>query len=85
MFGALKRTLLPLLGAAAVLGLYASVDAKLINKADLHAKQAEAAARIRANLPRATGARVSTGVKNITFTNPRASGKPSITHTDIER
>ncbi|KAI1792554.1 alpha/beta-hydrolase [Ganoderma leucocontextum] len=63
MFG---KALLPLLtGIAAI----ASVHARMMSKAELHAKQVEAAARIRANMPRAT----SPGVKNITFSNPRAS------------
>ncbi|PIL36469.1 hypothetical protein GSI_00158 [Ganoderma sinense ZZ0214-1] len=63
MFG---KALLPLLAGIAAI---ASVDARMMSKNELHAKQAEAAARIRANMPRAT----STGVKNITFSNPRAS------------
>lgn len=65
MFG---TALLPLLAAG--IAAIASVDARMMSKAELHAKQAEAAARIRANMPRAT----STGVKNVTFSNPRASG-----------
>ncbi|KAI0352504.1 alpha/beta-hydrolase [Trametes cingulata] len=73
MFGTLTRALLPLLGATALAGSYASVDAKFVTKAELHAKQAEAAARIKANFPRAATPNAGTGVKNITFTNPRAS------------
>ncbi len=65
MFGTVVRTLLPLLAAAAV-------GARMVSKAEMHAKQAEAAARIRANIPRSAAA--GTGVKNITFSNPRASG-----------
>ena len=64
MFG---KVLLPLLAGVAAI---ASVEARMMSKTELHAKQAEAAARIRATMPRAT----STGVKNITFSNPRASG-----------
>ena len=64
MFG---NALLPLL--ASVAAAIASVSARFPSKAELHAKQAEAAARIRANMPRAT----SSGVKNITFSDPRAS------------
>ncbi|EJF60058.1 alpha/beta-hydrolase [Dichomitus squalens] len=60
------KALLPLLASVAAI---ASVDARFPSKAELHAKQAEAAARIRANMPRATGS----GVKNITFSDPRAS------------
>ena len=68
MFG---NALLPLL--ASVAAAIASVSARFPSKAELHAKQAEAAARIRANMPRAT----SSGVKNITFSDPRASGASS--------
>ncbi|EIW62227.1 alpha/beta-hydrolase [Trametes versicolor FP-101664 SS1] len=73
MLGAVTRVLVPLAGIAALVGSYASVDAKRITKAQLHAKQADAAARIRANVPRAATPNKGTGVKNITFTNPRAS------------
>ncbi|TFK88356.1 alpha/beta-hydrolase [Polyporus arcularius HHB13444] len=64
MFGTVVRTVLPLLAAVAV-------GARMVSKAEMHAKQAEAAARIRANMPRSAAA--GTGVKNITFSNPRAS------------
>lgn len=74
MLGAVTRVLVPLAGIAALVGSYTSVDAKRITKAQLHAKQADAAARIRANVPRAATPNKGTGVKNITFTNPRASG-----------
>ncbi|OSD01947.1 alpha/beta-hydrolase [Trametes coccinea BRFM310] len=73
MFSTLFRALLPLVGCAALLRSFASVDAKLVNKAELHAKQAETVARLKANLPRATAPGGGSGVKNITFTNPRAS------------
>ena len=66
MFGTVVRTLVPFLAAV-------SVGARMMSKAELHAKQAEAVARIRANLPRAAAA--GTGVKNITFSNPRACGR----------
>ncbi|KAH9856035.1 alpha/beta-hydrolase [Lenzites betulinus] len=68
----LARLLSPLLCLAALAGLTTLVDAKFMTKAELHARQFEAAARAKANLLRAAGAR-STGVKNITFSNPRAS------------
>lgn len=74
MIGTVTRVLVLLVGAAALAGSYVSVDAKRITKAQLHAKQADAAARIRANVPRAATPNKGTGVKNITFTNPRASG-----------
>lgn len=74
MLGAVMRVLVPLMGVVALVGSYASVDAKRITKAQLHAKQADAAARIRANVPRAAMPNKGTGVKNITFSNPRASG-----------
>ncbi|KAI0637548.1 alpha/beta-hydrolase [Trametes polyzona] len=65
------HSILSLLSLAGVVGLHTLVNAKFVTKSELHAKQAEAAARIKVNLPRAAGAR--TGVKNITFSNPRAS------------
>ena len=71
MLRSLAHALLPLLAATALGGELAA--ARRLSKAEVQAKQAEAAARIRANMPRASGAS-SSGVKNITFTNPRASG-----------
>ncbi|KAI0666135.1 alpha/beta-hydrolase [Trametes maxima] len=74
MFGALGRSFLPLLGAAALVGLYAPADAKLVTKGEMHKKQVEAAARLKANLPIRTAVQASgTDVKNITFSDPRAS------------
>lgn len=51
--------------------LLGAVEAKKITKNDLRARQAEAAKRwsMQPNLERR-----ATGVKNITFSNPRASG-----------
>ncbi|KAI0773570.1 alpha/beta-hydrolase [Fomes fomentarius] len=65
MLRAVVRALLPLLALA-------TASARMMSKAELHAKQAQAAARVRATLPRAPSAGGS-GVKNITFKNPRAS------------
>ena len=65
MFGAVVRALVPLLAVAAA-------SARMMSKAELQAKQAEAAARVRAALPQAPSA--GSSVKNITFKNPRASG-----------
>lgn len=67
MLRAAARALLPLLALA-------TASARMMSKAELHAKQAQAAARVRATLPHAPSAGGS-GVKNITFKNPRASGK----------
>lgn len=69
----LKRALFALLSVSVFAGLSTLVDAKWVTKAELHAKQAESAARIKANLPRAVSAGPRTGVKNITFSDPRAS------------
>ncbi|KAI0751809.1 alpha/beta-hydrolase [Daedaleopsis nitida] len=60
------RALVPLLAAA-------SVGARMMSKAELQAKQVEAAARIRASMPQHSAPVKGTGVKNITFSNPRAS------------
>ncbi|EIW62224.1 alpha/beta-hydrolase [Trametes versicolor FP-101664 SS1] len=65
-----KRALLSLLAVTAFATTLA--NAKWVTKAELHAKQAEHAARIKANLPR-RDVSAKTGVKNITFSNPRAS------------
>ncbi|KAI0640566.1 alpha/beta-hydrolase [Trametes meyenii] len=71
MLGTFTRTLVPLLAVTTLLG---SVDAKFTTKAELRAKQEEAAARVKANLPRRAASNAQgTGVKNITFSNPRAS------------
>ncbi len=66
-----KNAILSLLAATAFTTTL--VSAKWVTKAELHAKQAEHAARIKANLPRRSVS-AKTGVKNITFSNPRASG-----------
>ena len=71
MLGSLARAFLPLLAATALAGEYAS--ARLVSKAEIHGKQVEAAARMRANVPRASAASNRSGVKNITFSNPLAS------------
>lgn len=78
--GMLKHALLALLSISAFVGLDAFVDAKWVSKAELHAKQAESAARIKANLPRAVSAGPRTGVKNITFSDPRASRRCQIVY-----
>lgn len=58
-----------LLLALSVLGSFAGADArKMMTKSELHARQAEAAKRFERPAPRAASA-----VKNITFTNPKAS------------
>jgi hypothetical protein len=60
-----------LLFALSVLGSLAGADArKMMTKAELHAKQAEAAKRFE-RTPRAEHAAAK--VKNITFSNPKAS------------
>lgn len=68
------------LGAAALFGPHDTVEAK-ISKAELRARQAEAAARVKTKgLQRderdvTTSPRLGDGrVKNITFSDPRASG-----------
>lgn len=72
----LTRLLFALIAATTFAGLHTLVQAKFITKAELHAKQRESAARIKATLPRrAVDSTTGTGVKNITFSNPRASGK----------
>lgn len=72
----LTRLLFALIAATAFAGLHTVVQAKFITKAELHAKQRESAARIKATLPRrAVDSTTGTGVKNITFSNPRASGE----------
>ncbi|CDO76355.1 hypothetical protein BN946_scf185011.g19 [Trametes cinnabarina] len=70
---AITHPLLSLVGAAALLNYFAIADAKLINNAELRAKQAQTVARLKANLPCAASPSVGSGVKNITFSNPRAS------------
>lgn len=59
------RLLLPLLALAGVV-----VEGRMMRKDELHAHQREAAKRF-VRAPRATAA--SPGVKNITFSNPKAS------------
>lgn len=74
----LTRLLFALIAATTFAGLHTLVQAKFITKAELHAKQRESAARIKATLPRrVVDSNTGTGVKNITFSNPRASGKSS--------
>ena len=73
MFDRLARAVLTLFAVAYLVGLQPSVHAKFIRKDELHARQAEAAARIKANLPRSVSGSKK-GAKNITFTDPRASG-----------
>ena len=65
-----------LLPAAALLGLLAcgNADAKMLSKADMQAKQSAAAERLATMSSNARGSG-GTAVKNITFTNPRASGR----------
>lgn len=48
---------------------------KYPRKSDLHARQVEAAQRWRPRSPD-TSSNTRSGVKNITFTNPKASGEP---------
>ncbi|KAI0771706.1 alpha/beta-hydrolase [Trametes elegans] len=71
MFNAFSLILLPLLGVTALTGSYNTVNAKFASRAKLHKTQIEAAARLQAVFPQR--AATSTGVKNITFSNPRAS------------
>ncbi|CDO76357.1 hypothetical protein BN946_scf185011.g21 [Trametes cinnabarina] len=61
-----------LITALCFLSSCSCIEAKFLTKKALHAKQAEAAVR---HLPRAaeSQAATNTGVKNITFTDPRAS------------
>ncbi|KAI0655251.1 alpha/beta-hydrolase [Cubamyces menziesii] len=72
MFDRLARAVLTLFAVAYLVGLQPSVHAKFIRKDELHARQAEAAARIKANLPRSVSGSKK-GARNITFTDPRAS------------
>lgn len=48
-----------------------AADAKIMSKADMHAKQAAAQRLV---MQAASKRPAGTGVKNITFSNPRASG-----------
>lgn len=61
---------LPLLTVASALVGLQGVDARQMRKSDLHARQMEAAQRFH----REKREVATTGVKNITFTNPKASG-----------
>ncbi|KAI0820727.1 alpha/beta-hydrolase [Trametes gibbosa] len=69
----LTRVLLSLLAIAIYSSLITVVDARFVSKTELHAKQREAAARLKATFPRAVSPDAAPGVKNITFSNPRAS------------
>ncbi|CDO76353.1 hypothetical protein BN946_scf185011.g17 [Trametes cinnabarina] len=79
MLRGLTHLLLPLVGTAAFLNCFTSVDAKLMSRAELRTKQAETVARLKGSLPRADRPNTSSGVKNITFTNPRASDSARLT------
>ncbi|KAH9936848.1 alpha/beta-hydrolase [Epithele typhae] len=70
MLGPIARAFLPLLAAVTAFGDYAS--ARMLTHAEIQAKQAAAASRIRASMSASKGSK-SSGVKNITFSNPRAS------------
>lgn len=75
MSRALTRLLFSLFAISTFAGFHTLVNAKFMSKAELHARQRESAARIKATLPRALDSKTGTGVKNITFSNPRASGE----------
>lgn len=81
MSGALTRLLFSLFAISTFAGLHTPVNAKFMSKAELHARQRESAARIKATLPRALDSKTGTGVKNITFSNPRASGESVQLHS----
>lgn len=61
------------LAPAALLLQVLAAHARMMPKADMQAKQAAAAQRF-ATLATSARAQNSTGVKNITFSNPKASG-----------
>ncbi|KAI0771695.1 alpha/beta-hydrolase [Trametes elegans] len=74
MLNAFAKTLLLPLVVAALAGVHGIADAKFVTRAELRAKQAEAATRIKGDLSRrGVASGEATGVKNITFSNPRAS------------
>ncbi|KAI9059042.1 alpha/beta-hydrolase [Trametes sanguinea] len=74
MVNILSLTALSFLVTLSTLWSHPAAEAKFLSKKELHAKQAEAAARLKAKLPRAAPQSASgAGVKNITFTDPRAS------------
>lgn len=52
--------------------VHGTADARMMSKAEMQAKQSAAAQRFAVQASSARGS--GTGVKNITFSNPRASG-----------